>query len=534
MVKIDDNGSSALGQLAGDATGKTTTTTNAAPLTAPAPQPRSQAGQLAGSDFAAGARIKNVLDLGMSFLGQPYKWGGSTPQTGFDCSGLLQYIYAKNGVAIPRVSRDQARAGVAVAAKDAQPGDLIAFDNDPARPGVDHIGIYLGNGKMLQSPHTGANIEVVNVNLGRAAAIRRVVKTPAAFSGLSSAGNGKYVYDAKATAGATRPTTITPAKGGGDDAVVATAAAPVAPVEQLSINSAGEVLGPDGKPDPAAAMAQYGFIAELAKTVPDIKRVLTQAINGGWTTEKFTAAIQTTAWWKKTAVNQRQNEILKATDPQAYREKRQGVLDTIVILGRQLGVPQDNPKIEKLADRALAMGWNQDEIKRYVAADIKVTGTSTNSGAAAVTVDALKSEASDWMVPLSDATLQTWTRQILSGDVPADAFTSYLKTQAKSLMPALADDIDRGVTVKQYVAPYAEYAGQILERDPNTIDFLHDPKMSKALFTVDPKTNQRTPMSLADWQTYLRGLPDYQKTAKAKESAADFATSLATTFGKVA
>lgn len=501
-------------------------------------QTREQAGLLSGADFSGKVHVRDVLDLGMSFVGTDYVWGGATPEQGFDCSGLLQYIYAKNGVAIPRVSADQAKAGTAVAVKDAQPGDLIAFDNNPKRPGIDHIGIYLGGGQMLQSPHTGAQVQVVKVNLATAKTIRRVVG-PQAFSGLTPKAGGKFVYDATVTPGAASPKSITPAKGGGDSSSPgAQQAAAIAQANGKYVaGAAGSPLEADGKIDPAAALAAYGSIAELAKTVPDIKRVISQAIAQGidpGTTvgqQRFQQMLQGTAWWKQTATKQRENQILKANDPRKWKENRQAYHDKIVLLARSIGVPMNDPAVlDRLAERAMNLGWDDSQIRRYVAADIKVG--ATNTGETAITVDALKAEAADWLVPLSEATLQQWTRQIVSGDVPAEAFTSYLKDQAKSLIPQWADAIDKGATVKQYSDPYKQYAGQLLEIDPNTIDLVHDPKFSRALFNLDPKTGERKPMSLAEWQNYLRATPDYAKTAQAVDQGARFATDLVREFGK--
>ena len=102
-------------------------------------------------------------------LGVPYKWGGTTP-AGFDCSGLVQHTYRRLGVELPRVSRDQARAGRAVASlADAIPGDLVAFGHP-----VDHIGIYAGDNKMVVAPHTGAVVRVQEISRP-IVAIRRVI-----------------------------------------------------------------------------------------------------------------------------------------------------------------------------------------------------------------------------------------------------------------------------------------------------------------------------------------------------------------------
>jgi cell wall-associated NlpC family hydrolase len=100
-----------------------------------------------------------VVAEAQQFLGVPYVWGGSSPQ-GFDCSGLVQYVYGQLGVNLPRTSEEQATAGTAVdGLADAQPGDLLFFagsDGTAASPG--HVGIYIGNGQMIDAPETGEDV----------------------------------------------------------------------------------------------------------------------------------------------------------------------------------------------------------------------------------------------------------------------------------------------------------------------------------------------------------------------------------------
>lgn len=467
---------------------------------------------------AANGSVQSILDLGMKFLGQPYKWGGSTPEAGFDCSGLLQYIYGRNGVQLPRVSSQQAQAGTGVALADAQPGDLVAFDNSSERPGIDHIGVYLGNGKMLQAPRTGRNIEVVNVDLRRAKAIRRVLG-PQAYAGLPKKGN-KFVYTAGATPGATPPEQITPMLGGGDVG-----------------NDPARFLGEDGKVDPNKAIAEYGYIAELAKSVPDIKKVLTDAIAGGWDADRFLAAIQQTKWWKTTSNTQRQVEELKKTNPGEYKRQRQLMIDSMVVIARNLGVEEGNQRIFILAERALANGWSQDEVQRYLAADVKVANpddpkAKPNTGQVAVTVDSLKEQAAQYGVPLSQQTLQMWTTQVLRGMVPMESFQSYLKEQAKSLFPGLSKAIDSGITVEQYTNPYRELIAQTLEVNPGDVT-MTDPRIQKALYNMS-KDGTRTQMTLSDFQEYLRTTPEFTKTRQAQESAAGFVNTITELFGATA
>ena len=118
---------------------------------------------------ATGVAGERVVAAARAYLGVPYVWGGTDPETGLDCSGFVQRAFRDVGVTLPRVSRDQARAGQAVESlADARPGDLVAF-GEP----VDHIGIYLGNGTMIVAPHRGGVVRIQRITRPPSA-IRRV------------------------------------------------------------------------------------------------------------------------------------------------------------------------------------------------------------------------------------------------------------------------------------------------------------------------------------------------------------------------
>jgi len=118
---------------------------------------------LSGADVVADAE---------QYLGVPYQWGGTSPSTGFDCSGLVQHVYGDLGVSLPRTSEEQSTVGTPVAGlSEAQPGDLVFFE--PGANGPGHVGIYIGNGEMIDAPHTGTDVQVQPV--GQPTAIRRIL-----------------------------------------------------------------------------------------------------------------------------------------------------------------------------------------------------------------------------------------------------------------------------------------------------------------------------------------------------------------------
>ena len=130
-----------------------------------------------------------MLNHGKKFIGTPYLWGGTSPK-GFDCSGLVHYIYQKQGVSIPRNSREQfSRLPVA---NNPQPGDLVFFRRNGV---INHVGLYLGGGKMLHAPQTGAKVRIENIERPnwkrRYAGARRALKGEKTVIVASRAGKGK-------------------------------------------------------------------------------------------------------------------------------------------------------------------------------------------------------------------------------------------------------------------------------------------------------------------------------------------------------
>ena len=129
-----------------------------------------------GTSGAGGASStgSQAVALAQSYAGVPYLWGGTDPAKGLDCSGLTQLVYSKLGVTLPRVAADQAKAGTEVGSlSQAQPGDLVFFGS-PAH----HVGIYVGNGQMIDAPHAGATVGVHQIaGYGAISQIRRVTGT---------------------------------------------------------------------------------------------------------------------------------------------------------------------------------------------------------------------------------------------------------------------------------------------------------------------------------------------------------------------
>lgn len=125
--------------------------------------------ELTGSSVAANAvqpQPRNtILQRALSLIGTPYRWGGNTPDAGFDCSGLVKFVFgAALGLDLPRVSREMANSGQRVDREQLNAGDLVFFGRNGRR--IDHVGIYIGEGRFVHAPRTGRDVSVSSMDAG--------------------------------------------------------------------------------------------------------------------------------------------------------------------------------------------------------------------------------------------------------------------------------------------------------------------------------------------------------------------------------
>ena len=104
-----------------------------------------------------------VTDYALDLIGVRYKYGGATPSSGLDCSGLVKYVFEQvTGVTLPRSARDQAKVGEKVNLDALQPGDLVFFNT--RRHAFSHVGIYLGDNSFIHSPNRRGSVIVANID----------------------------------------------------------------------------------------------------------------------------------------------------------------------------------------------------------------------------------------------------------------------------------------------------------------------------------------------------------------------------------
>jgi len=107
-------------------------------------------------------KYQQIISTAKAQIGKPYRYGGTSPKTGFDCSGLINFSYKKAGLTVPRTTTQLYKTSSPVKKKHLKRGDLVFFRIN--RRTISHVGLYLGNGKFVHAPSSGKRVNIANMN----------------------------------------------------------------------------------------------------------------------------------------------------------------------------------------------------------------------------------------------------------------------------------------------------------------------------------------------------------------------------------
>lgn len=232
------------------------------------------------------------------------------------------------------------------------------------------------------------------------------------------------------------------------------------------------------------AAAKYGAVGALVQAVPELKPIFDQATAEGWTSDRFVLAVQNTQWWKANPQGVRNAVQLQATDPAEYNrqvdEYRRKLSETAAKLGTYPNF-YDSPDSLAWAGLAMAEGWDDTRIQRELAYSFSPDISGAGGGDAAQIADAIRSTVAEWGVPVTDQRMGQYQQGILRGTTTIDQLNAELRGQALSAYPGLKDFITQGGTVKQAVDPYVATYAQLLEVNPQTVDWSKNTLIKQAV-----------------------------------------------------
>ena len=278
--------------------------------------------------------------------------------------------------------------------------------------------------------------------------------------------------------------------------------------------------------------SKYGWAAAFMD-VPEIAEILNRAANGTITADEANNLWLGSQYYKETSVNGREWRILEKSNPGEAALQMEGQVTSITNRARGLGVDLDPARAAEIARNSKRFGWSDQMVAAAIASEAKYDPDGAKVGVMAQIKGAQQSQ----LVPMSDGTMTQWAQAIIGGAKSLDDFNAYLKDQAKSLFPSIANYLDTtpNGTVRQYLDPYAETISKTLGMPAGDIDWM-DPKWFRFVNTQDPKTGERRAIDIADVQRHLITDPQYgyDKTANGKQSKANLARTILQDWGFLA
>lgn len=407
-----------------------------------------------------------IVDYLKQFIGTPYKWGGQGPG-GFDCSGLLVYGFQHFGIKLQRTTYNQIGEGQAIGIKGLGVGDLVFFETDGGTKGPDHVGIYMGNGKMLHAPRPGKAVEITDMTSG---------------------------YWVDRFAGGRRMSGVSVQGGSSDDFAT--------PEEQKKLT-------------PEELAANYGWAIGFLNSNPELKKLFNQAVAETWTDGKFQAELRDTKWWKTTSQTAREAQVLEKTDPATWQAQRDATMIQVRQLAAEIGAAVPEAQLKKTADLVMRTGMDEDAIRYALGDYVAFTKDGTPGGEAGMHVYTMKQYAAQYGVELDDQTLKNQAARVVKKIATTEDFEKEVREQAKSAFPGWAAQIDAGITMQDLASPYRNVMAKELELPEGVID-MNDTMIRQALNGMNQQ-GQPVGMTLTDFQSSLRNDPRWRKTQKSQD-----------------
>lgn len=405
-----------------------------------------------------------IGDFASKFLGTPYVWGGNDLSKGIDCSGLVQQVYKHFGIDLPRVTYDQIGKGAPVGMKGLRPGDLVFFDT-ASQSGPDHVGIYLGDGRMIHAPRPGKPVEVVDITKGYY---------------LDKFMGGRRISGVHATGAKSSDYEESP------------------------------------KLTPQELASTYGWAYGFLNSNPELKGLFGKAVDGSWTPEKFQAELRDTKWFKNTSDTRRQAQVMQKTDPATWNATLQAATIQVRQLAAEIGAAIPESKISKIAKNMIETGADEDQMRYALGEYVTFSKDGTLNGEAGMHEYTMKQFAYANGVSLSDQAIKKQAQLVTRKLATTQDYQDQVRQSAISMYPAYQAQIEAGSNVMDIADPYMQMMSEELELPYQSLD-LTNPLIKGAL-NGSGADGKPSGLTLTDFQSQLRADPRWRDTKAAQNS----------------
>lgn len=475
--------------------------------------------------------LESIIGAAESAVGTQYQWGGNSLASGVDCSGLVQQAFAAAGIPLPRVSASQARVGRQIGSiEEAQPGDLLSWDNSSRNDGADHIAIYIGNGMMIEAYRTGEPVRIVKVPNAASPRglmkINRVIGEVPQTTGVMKPVTLGANEDRTFTAGAILGTDYN-SKVSDPRAVSATAGVPDATVTAPPEGGLGDGLPPDASEEDTLAyirehLPQYAPLLEN----DEIRYVLTWGVREDKSVEEIQGALTRTDYWQSHSAPSRDVDLwLGAESPAEVRRVTDLAKGIVSDAFARNGIELDDGTLSKLTMQAMRSGdinvYGQvvnpagiNNLVAYGLGQAVTAGETLPAGETSFTGDTIAALAhNEYMLPITRSEADRWAVDILSGKATEESIRGELDRRSRERY-GLAE----GQSIQSLTDGIVAIVADTLELDPDSIDLL-DPKWNSLLEHTDEKGNRRS-MTLGEATQWARDQPEFEKTERYQHGSA--------------
>lgn len=289
----------------------------------------------------------------------------------------------------------------------------------------------------------------------------------------------------------------------------------------------GAPTGVTGSAD-QTARAKYGYLAGFLNH-PEIGPILRKAAEAGWGEMELYGAVTQTKFWQETSAAQRTWWQLTNEDPAEAKRLVGQTAATIQNRARSLGLPMSSGAIASLATTAAANGWTDAQTVDQIMQ--QVNWATLESGDLTAIRDDVKATGGDYLVNVSDATAQNYAARIASGEMTLQGVKSAMLKQAKARFGWMAEELDQGITVKDYFRPTRDVIANELGVPQEEVDLMSSKYMS-LIERRDEKTGQMRAATLDEAMLAARRDPRFANTEKAKQMTTSLMDTVTNMFGR--
>jgi hypothetical protein len=274
---------------------------------------------------------------------------------------------------------------------------------------------------------------------------------------------------------------------------------------------------------------QYGFAYSMLTGIPELNKLFQEAVSGQWDSQRFTASLMNTTWYRGHSAAQRAYIAEGYADPTTQLQQRQAQEANVWAMAAKFGMIVPANIVRAMAEQFLSLGWNDTQLQDALSKYVQYNQYGGLGGASGQTEMTLRGLAQNNGVSVSNAWILGVARGIADNTTSVEDAEAYIRQQAEKLFPQYGSQIKAGQNMSDLAGPFITDYQKILEVGPNQTT-LFDPTLVKALQYKDP-TGKTNTMPLWQFDNSLRADPRWKKTQNAQDSTMAVAHQVLQNFG---